>query len=102
VRLAPVAIAHGGLTIVIREQAAVSQPTAFSKGGATVVTPQSEVNATDGPAQPQPTMTFVDGAASLADVAHALATLGVTPRELASILQALHTAGALRAEVVMQ
>jgi flagellar P-ring protein precursor FlgI len=44
----------------------------------------------------------MEGAASLADVAHALATLGGAPRELASILQALRTAGALRAEVVMQ
>ena len=102
VHLSPVAIAHGGLTIIIREQAAVSQPRAFSKGGTTVVTPQSDVTASEGGATAQPTMTFMEGAASLADVAHALATLGVTPRELASILQALRTAGALRAEVVMQ
>ncbi len=101
VHLSPVAIAHGGLTIVIREQAAVSQPQAFSKGGTTVVTPQSDVTASEG-ATAQPAVTFMEGAASLADVAHALATLGVTPRELASILQALRTAGALRAEVVMQ
>jgi flagellar P-ring protein precursor FlgI len=101
VHLSPVAIAYGGLTIVIREQAAVSQPQPFSRGGKTVVTPQSDVTATEG-APSRPTMTFVQGAASLADVAHALATLGVTPRELASILQALRTAGALRAEVVMQ
>jgi flagellar P-ring protein precursor FlgI len=101
VHLSPVAIAHGGLTIVIREHAAVSQPLPFSKGGTTVVTPQSDVTASEG-ATAKPTMTFMEGAASLADVAHALATLGVTPRELASILQALRTAGALRAEVVMQ
>jgi flagellar P-ring protein precursor FlgI len=44
----------------------------------------------------------VDGAASLADVAQALSTFGVTPRELASILQALKTSGALRAEVIVQ
>jgi flagellar P-ring protein precursor FlgI len=42
------------------------------------------------------------GAASLADVAQALSTFGVTPRELASILQALKAAGALSAEVVVQ
>jgi flagellar P-ring protein precursor FlgI len=102
VHLSPVAIAHGGLTIIIREQAAVSQPHAFTKGGTTVITPQSDVTASEGGATAQPTMTFMEGAASLADVAHALATLGVAPRELASILQALRTAGALRAEVVMQ
>jgi flagellar P-ring protein precursor FlgI len=101
VHLSPVAIAHGGLTIVIREQAAVSQPQPFSREGKTVITPQSDVTASEG-ATAQPTMTFMEGAASLADVAHALATLGVSPRELASILQALRTAGALRAEVVTQ
>ena len=40
--------------------------------------------------------------AALADVAQALSSFGVAPRELASLLQALHTAGALRAEVVVQ
>jgi flagellar P-ring protein precursor FlgI len=47
-------------------------------------------------------MTYMEGAASLADVAHALSALGVSPRELASVLQALKSAGALRAEIVMQ
>jgi flagellar P-ring protein precursor FlgI len=44
----------------------------------------------------------VKGATTLADVAQSLSTLGVTPRELASILQALKGAGALRAEIVVQ
>ena len=47
-------------------------------------------------------MTYMEGAASLADVARSLATLGVGPRELGSILQALRSSGALRAELVMQ
>jgi flagellar P-ring protein FlgI len=101
VRLSPVAIAQGGLTIVIRETPVVSQPLApFGRTGSTVVTPQTEITAEQD--KPSPSMTFLDGAASLADVTNALSALGVGPRELASILQALRTAGALRAEIVMQ
>lgn len=99
VRLAPAAIAQGGITIVIREQPAVSQPGPFGQG-TTAVVPQTTVQPIEGPSQPG--MVYLDGAASLADVAHALSTLGISPRELASVLQALRAAGALRAEVVIQ
>jgi flagellar P-ring protein precursor FlgI len=101
VRLSPVAIAQGGLTIVIRETPIVSQPLApFGRTGTTVVTPHTEITAEQ--EKPSPSMTFLDGATSLADVTNALSALGVGPRELSSILQALRTAGALRAEIVMQ
>jgi flagellar P-ring protein precursor FlgI len=101
VRLSPVAIAQGGLTIVIRETPIVSQPLApFGHTGTTVVTPQTEITAAED--KPTPSMTFLQGATSLADVTNALSTLGVGPRELASILQALRSAGALRAEIVTQ
>jgi flagellar P-ring protein precursor FlgI len=49
-----------------------------------------------------PQMAYLSGAATLADVAQALSSFGVSPRELASILQALQSAGALRAEIVVQ
>jgi flagellar P-ring protein precursor FlgI len=65
-----------------------------------VVTPQTEITAETEKATPS--MTFLEGATSLADVTNALSALGVGTRELASILQALRTAGALRAEIVMQ
>jgi flagellar P-ring protein precursor FlgI len=101
VRLSPVAIAQGGLTIVIRETPVVSQPLApFGQTGTTVVTPRTEITAEQ--EKPSPSMTFLDGATSLADVTNALSALGVGPRELASVLQALRTAGALRAEIIMQ
>jgi flagellar P-ring protein precursor FlgI len=99
VRLSPVAIAQGGITIVVRETPQVSQPNPLA-GGTTAVTPQTDISVTE--TTGQPTMTYVDGAASLADVAHALSRLGVSPRELASILQAIRAAGALRAEIVVQ
>src|SRR6185295_11117249 len=97
VRLLPVAIAQGGITIQVKEQAEVSQPGVMSKGETKVV-PHSEVDAQE--AKPQ--MVYLKGAASLAEVAQALSSFGVSPRELASILQALKSAGALRAEIVVQ
>ncbi|HVW23863.1 MAG TPA: flagellar basal body P-ring protein FlgI [Polyangiaceae bacterium] len=97
VKLMPVAIAQGGITISVRETPTVSQPGAFSNG-TTAVVKQSEVDSVE----PKTGLTYVDGAASLADVAQALSTFGVSPRELASVLQALRAAGALRAEVIVQ
>lgn len=99
VRLSPVAIAQGGITISIKETSEVSQPGPLS-GGKTEVTKKTDVDVAE--KTPAPALTYLKGAASLADVAQALSTFGVTPRELASILQALKAAGALSAEVVVQ
>jgi flagellar P-ring protein precursor FlgI len=97
VHLSPVAIAQGGITISIQETQQVVQPNAFA-AGQTAATQNSNVEANEkGPA-----LTYVKGAATLADVAQSLSTLGVSPRELASILQALKGAGALRAEIIVQ
>lgn len=97
VHLSPVAIAQGGITISIQETQQVVQPNAFA-AGQTATTQNSNVEANEkGPA-----LTYVKGAATLADVAQSLSTLGVSPRELASILQALKGAGALRAEILVQ
>ena len=72
-------------------------------GGATATVERTDVQAQEGsnPDGPPP-MAYLSGAATLADVAKALSSLGVTPRELASIIQALRTAGALRADVIVQ
>jgi flagellar P-ring protein precursor FlgI len=99
VRLSPVAIAQGGITITVHEQKDVSQAEAFSQRGKTEVVNNSEVTAED---KPSNGVAYVEGATTLADVAKALSMLGVSPRDLASILQALKAAGALRAEVVVQ
>ena len=97
VHLSPVAIAQGGITISIQENKQVVQPNAFA-AGQTQTVQNSDVEANEkGPA-----LTYVKGAATLADVAQSLSTLGVSPRELASILQALKGAGALRAEIIVQ
>ena len=98
VRLSPVAIAQGGITISVKESREVSQPGVLSRG-TTAEVKRTDIEATE---QKPPALTYVNGAASLAEVAQALSTFGVTPRELGSILQALKAAGALRAEVIVQ
>lgn len=95
IKLAPCAIAHGNLTITIATQNAVSQPNAFSNTGTTTPTSNSTVTASQKGKQ----LTFIAGAATLASVVRALNTLGVSPRDLISIVQALHSAGAMQADV---
>lgn len=99
VRLSPVAIAQGGITISVQESREVSQPGVLSAGQTREVK-NTEVNAEE--AKPPAALTYLGGATTLADVAQALSTFGVSPRELASILQALKAAGALRAEIIVQ
>lgn len=97
VRLSPVAIAQGGITISVKETPEVVQPNELGDGD-TAVVDRTDVDTEE----KTPALTYVDGAASLADLAQALNTFGVSPRELASILQALRAAGALRAELIVQ
>jgi flagellar P-ring protein precursor FlgI len=98
VRLSPVAIAQGGITISVKESKEVSQPGILSRGN-TATVERTDIETAE---QKPPALTYVNGAASLAEVAQALSTFGVTPRELGSILQALKAAGALRAEIIVQ
>jgi flagellar P-ring protein FlgI len=99
VRLAPSAVVHGALTIVVKESVTASQPNApFGAAGSTVVVPKSDV-VTHEPTKP---VAYVAQAASLADVASALSALGLPTRELTSVLQAMRAAGALEAELVIQ
>jgi flagellar P-ring protein precursor FlgI len=98
VRLAPSAIVHGALTIIVKETPTASQPNAAFGSGSTVVTQKSDV-ITHENAKP---VAYVGQAASLADVASALSALGLSTRELTSVLQAMRAAGALEAELVVQ
>jgi len=98
VHLAPSAVVHGALTIVVKETPTASQPGAAFGSGTTVVTQKSDVM-THEPGKP---VAYLGQAPSLADVASALSALGLSTRELTSVLQAMRTAGALEAEVVIQ
>jgi flagellar P-ring protein precursor FlgI len=94
VRISTVAIAHGNLSVQIRETQNVSQPLPFSEGQ-TKVTPESQVLVQEG-RQP---LFLVQTGVSIGEVVKALNALGVSPRDLIAIFQALKTAGALQAEL---
>lgn len=94
VTLAGVAIAHGNLSVRIDQQPVISQPRELARGE-TVVTEKTDLSAGAEPAN----IVAVPPAANVGDLAHALNALGVTPRDMIAILQALKEAGALRAEL---
>lgn len=95
VRISTVAIAQGNLTISIQEQPWVSQPAPFSNGD-TVVVPESEVSFEEDRGRE---IRIVGGSASLAELVNGLNALGVSPRDMISILQAIRAAGALQADI---
>jgi flagellar P-ring protein precursor FlgI len=95
VRISTVAIAQGNLTINVQESPAVSQPAPFSQGQTTTV-PQSAVSVDE--EKGKKLITLREGA-SLATLVAGLNALGVTPRDMISILQAIKAAGALQADI---
>jgi len=96
VRLSAVAISHGNLTISIRETTTTSQPGPFSPGE-TRTEKSTDITAEE----ERPGLYVVEDAATLAEVARALNLLGVSPRDMVAIFQALKEAGALQAELII-
>jgi flagellar P-ring protein precursor FlgI len=96
VRLGPAAVAHGNLSVRIATQYEVSQPAPLS-GGQTTVVPRAELDVDEGSSQ----LVTLNAGATLGDVVRALNVLGVTPRDIIAVMQALKAAGALRAELVI-
>jgi flagellar P-ring protein FlgI len=94
IRLAPCAIAHGDLTITIATQNQIVQPNAFSNGR-TALQQNTTVTANEKGKQ----LTFIAGAATLSSVVRALNALGVSPRDLIAIVQALRESGSLQADL---
>ncbi len=95
VRVSTVAIAQGNLTISIQEMPAVSQPAPFSDGRTTVV-PQSDVAVEEERGRQ---LVMLSSGVSLSTLVNGLNALGVTPRDMISILQAIKAAGALQADI---
>jgi len=95
VQVMPAAVTHGSLTVTITESANVSQPGAFSRGGDTVVTAQSNVSVS----QEGNRMFKFEGGTSLDEIVRAVNEVGAAPGDLIAILEALKQAGALRAEL---
>jgi flagellar P-ring protein precursor FlgI len=96
VRVSTVAIAQGNLTISVQESSEVSQPQPFSRGGETVVVPQTDIVIEEELGRE---IRIVRGGASLSTLVNGLNALGVSPRDMISILQAIKAAGALQAEI---
>jgi len=96
VRVSTVAIQQGNLTITVREQPAVSQPGAFARVGETAVIPQSDVTVEE---EKGKQFLTVRTGTSLSTLVAGLNALGVTPRDMISILQTIKAAGALQAEI---
>jgi flagellar P-ring protein precursor FlgI len=97
VRVTPAAVAHGSLSVTITERQDVSQPTAFSRGGTTQVTPRSDISVT----QPEARMFVFNAGVSLDEIVRAVNQVGAAPGDLVAILEALKEAGALRAQLIV-
>lgn len=95
VRISQVAIAQGNLTISVQETPAVSQPAPFSQGR-TAVVPQSAISIDE---EKGKKLITLGGGASLKSLVGGLNALGVTPRDMITILQAVKAAGALQADI---
>ena len=90
------AISHGGLNIEIESIPVVSQPTPFSRGE-TVVTQLTTVSL----GEDSTSVVALEGATTVQDVAKALNTLKVSPRDIIAIFQALKEVGALKADLMI-
>lgn len=98
VRISPVAVAQGGLTLRVEETPIVVQPNPFAPGE-TVVVPRTSADI-----EPRPGVGLAEvrGGTSLAQVVAGLNALGVGPREMIDILNTISAAGALHADLVVR
>lgn len=99
VQVLPAAVSHGSLTVTIVESFDVSQPSSFTTlgPGRTVITPRTDIEVDEDTARMFP---FGPGT-SLDEIVRAVNDVGAAPGDLVAILEALHTLGALRAELII-
>jgi len=95
VGISTVAISHGNLSIITEEKDFISQPTPFSKTGTTERIERTEQTVIE---EKRP-LSVVPRQVSVSELARALNAMGLTPRDLISIFQALKKAGALQADL---
>lgn len=96
VRVQPAAVSHGNLVVTISERPQVSQPQPFA-GGDTAIVPQSKVEIQE----ENKRMFLFNPGVSLEEIVRAVNNVGAAPSDLVAILEALKTAGALRAELIV-
>lgn len=105
VRVTPSAVTHGSLTVRVKENLNTTQSATVVNGdtgavvvpGETTTTPDSQIAASEDPAK-----AFIfDAGVSLSSLVDAINAVGATPSDLVAILEALHRAGSLRAELII-
>lgn len=96
VRISTVAIAQANLTVRVTETPQVSQPNPFAEQGETTVVPRTDIEVNTGP---DAKLAVVETGVTLQDLVTGLNRLGVAPRDVITILQAIKTAGALQADI---
>jgi len=96
VKISTVAVAQGDLTVRIEEEPQVSQPNAFAENGVTTVVPRTNVAINE---TGQGEMAVLQGGITLQDLVTSLNALGIAPRDVITILQAVKAAGALQADI---
>jgi len=95
VRISPVAVAHGNLFVTIERTPVISQPPPLSEGE-TVVEEKTEIKAEEERGR----VVLLEGT-TVEELVRSLNALGVTPRDIIAIFQALKEAGALQAELII-
>jgi flagellar P-ring protein precursor FlgI len=95
VRVSMVAVAQGNLTVTISETPQVSQPGPFSRGGTTTTVPRTRI----GVQEDGKKLALVKDGVSLQQLVDGLNALGIGPRDLIAILQAIKAAGAIQADI---
>ncbi|MCF7707922.1 MAG: flagellar basal body P-ring protein FlgI [Verrucomicrobia bacterium] len=98
IQISNCAVSHGNLTISVASTLDVSQPSPLSQTGQTAVTPRTETSVTES----NTAMVSLPKMPTIDEVAKGLNTLGVTPRDMMAIFQAMKQAGALQAELILR
>lgn len=96
VKVSKVAIAQGNLTIRVTETPQVSQPSPFSSTGTTTTVARTQIQVDE---NKDKKLAVLDGGVNLQDLVNGLNALGIGPRDMISILQAIKASGALQAEI---
>lgn len=96
VRISTIAIAQSNLTIRVTESAQVSQPNAFSSAGTTETVDRTKIEVTESSTR---RLGLLRAGVSLQELVNGLNALGVSPRDMITILQTIKAAGALQAEI---
>jgi flagellar P-ring protein precursor FlgI len=95
VRIATVAVSHGNVSVQIKEDRETSQPLPFAQGGRTVVSPDTQIKVDEEKGR----FVVMEGKASIRELVDALNAMGVSVRDVITILQTIKAAGALHGEI---